>query len=40
MPTGAGIPRFDGAHPPQQFSVTGARTIDVGVTFATYRRLG
>ena len=37
---GAGIGIFEGAHPPQQFTLTEARTIDIGVTFASYRRVG
>jgi dihydrofolate reductase len=37
---GAGIGIFEGAHAPQQFTLTDARTIDIGVTFASYRRVG
>ena len=29
-----------GAHAPQQCTLTDARTIDIGVTFASYRRVG
>jgi hypothetical protein len=31
---------FEGAHAPQQFVLTDTRTIDIGVTFDSYRRVG
>jgi dihydrofolate reductase len=35
---GAGIGLFEGGFPAQRFELVRARTIDIGVTFATYRR--
>ena len=37
---GAGIGLFAQRFEPQQFTLSEARTIDIGVTFATYRRAG
>lgn len=38
MVIGAGVPLFARGFPPQQFVLAESRTIDIGVTFATYRR--
>ena len=37
---GAGIPLFEGGFDPQRFALVDSRSIDIGVTFASYRRAG
>jgi len=37
---GAGIPMFASPVPLQQWRLTDSHTIDIGVTFGTYRRAG